>query len=129
MNAEELEIARRLVACKGWAWIPGMRTASRGRVCLVDDGLLYLANNEARFSGASDERECVPDLSDDLTRLGVIEVMQRAWGAPYSYPEPVELFDSDGVVAGASWRVRVPGRKFEGDTELAALLAALEAAP
>jgi hypothetical protein len=71
----------------------------------------------------------VPDLSDPLTCAGLLEVVRRAWGAPYSYPEPVESFDSDGVTAGVSWRVRVPGRRFEGGTEPAALLAALEAAP
>ena len=159
MNAEELEIARRLVACKGWAWLPGMQAVNSiyvRRVLRVDGeralmGYQYETRSHWHYidpahyqrregprerAGHADFDEGrelgalgIPDLSDDLTRLGVIEVMQRAWGAPYSYPEPVELFDSDGVVAGASWRVRVPGRKFEGDTELGALLAALEAAP
>ena len=71
----------------------------------------------------------LPDLRDTMTCLGVIAVIQHAWCAPYSYPEPVESFDADGVTSGVSWRVRVPGRTFEGDAELDAMLAALEAAP
>ena len=107
-----------------------MRTASRGRVCLVDDGLLYLANNEARFSGASDERECVPDLSDDLTRLGVLAVVRRAWGMPHICTYPVKMSD-----CAPWWNVGIPWSSESGGvfcatapTELAALLGALEAA-
>lgn len=137
MDAETLEIARRLVACPKWVWSQGMTVTDgggeRGIVRAVfGDGridLVTIGRVPEITGGFWPGPDTIPDLDDDLTRLGVIEVMQRAWGAPYSYPEPVESFDSDGVTAGVYWRVRVPGRKFEGDTELAALLAALEAAP
>ena len=94
MNADDLEMARRFVACKGWVWLPGMAAASKHEdeqggptyriVHVYRGGLLAfsgwvnpLGEEEACGIGLS---ECVPDLSDALTRAGLLEVVRRAWG-------------------------------------------------
>lgn len=152
MNAERLEIARRLVACKGWVWLPGMlrrdprHPEAWQRIISVSD--LSPAGN-VRISAACVERsitgaltlpmvcewvesagDCfhVPDLDDDLTRLGVLAVVRRAWGDPCA--------TTGKQWARERWGVFVlerpddaMAREFNGPTEEAALLAALEAAP
>lgn len=130
MNAEELGIARRLVACKGWVWIPGMVNEDGARfVCM--EGV-----RKHRFWGPTRGKWHLiigtpfPDISDELTRLGVLAVVRRAWGD-----------DSIGITkAGDEWAVTMAYVEIvsgdarmsilrRGPTELAALLAALEAAP
>ena len=132
MNAEELEIARRLVACKGWVWLPGMLTvrddAQPLRLEFVDEpgwGMTQtVENNRHVFSLASR----LPDLSDDLTRLGVLAVVRRAWGDKTASVRAVDCYP---LSAMWTWIAGQPGVRRVGHerTELGALLAALEAAP
>ena len=78
MSAEELETARRLVACKGWAWIRGMRGVRKANAPsggMNSRSVSWTFVDVSRhFPGA------LPDLSDDLPRLGVLAVVRRAWG-------------------------------------------------
>ena len=149
MNAECLEIARRLVACKGWVWLPGMlrrnprQPEAWQRIISVSDlspagnVLISAACVERSITGAmtlpmvcewvESAGDCLhlPDLDDDLTRLGVLAVVRRArsmpnlgvWGANRLHP-------AQGWTCGEA-----NGRIHPADTEIEALLAALEAAP
>ena len=158
MNAEELEIARRLVACKGWAWLPGMQAVNSiyvRRVLRVDGeralmGYQYETRSHWHYidpahyqrregprerAGHADFDEGrglgalgIPDLSDDLTRLGVLAVVRRAWGDKTASVRAVDCYP---LSATWTWIAGQPGVRRVGHerTELAALLAALEAAP
>lgn len=150
MNAERLEIARRLVACKGWAWLPGMlrrnprHPEAWQRIIAASDPS---QGGNVRISAACVERsitgaltlpmvcewvesvgDCLhlPDLDDDLTRLGMLAVVRRAWGEPFCGTGQEWC---DGIGDTGRWSCYVVGVEFNGDTEEAALLAALEAAP
>ncbi len=146
MNAERLEIARRFVACPGWVWLPGMLAASRheDEIGATSWRIIHVRSvSNVALSGrmspdGQDETcdiglwECIPDLDDDLTRLGVLAVVRRAWGDPLMFV----TYDDDSMsYAGAQfvdvWLPSIPGPLpiAVGPTEEAALLAALEAAP
>lgn len=140
MNADDLEMARRFAACKGWQWIPGMQAASKHddeRDCIpyrvihvYPVGILAfvgrldaLGEDEACDIGLS---ECVPDLSDALTRAGVLPVVRQALDMPNLTP----------IIGADGWYLHgIPDDRLElwwssgQPSELHALLAALEAAP
>lgn len=126
MNAEELEIARRLVACKGWVWVRGMRWVRKSNAPsggMNSRSVSWPFEDVSRhFPGA------LPDLSDDLTRLGVLAVVRRAWGDKTASVRAVDCYP---LSAMWTWIAGQPGVRRVGHerTELAALLAALEAAP
>ena len=63
----------------------------------------------------------IPDIDDDLTRLGVLAVLRAAWGDETMAP----------VRTHGEWMVTLPPGWYMGavDSEVSALLAALEAAP
>lgn len=145
MSAEELEIAHRLVACKRWTWLAGMQmvvhrcmecrpvcafTGSVNRIVSVGDGL-FGAHKVGRISGPALDgglHDTIPDPSDDLTRLGVLAVVRRAWGDKTASVRAVDCYP---LSAMWTWIAGQPGVRRVGHerTELAALLAALEAAP
>ena len=138
MNAEELEIARRLVACKGWVWLPGMIACDVSRPTtwrrrLLSQGKVFGWKFDA-IDGPVPRGPWrnldgwVPDLSDDLTRLGVLAVVRRAWGDKTASVRAVDCYP---LSATWTWIAGQPGVRRVGHerTELAALLAALEAAP
>ncbi len=80
MNPVEEEIARALVACPKWQWLPGMLDERGDRVVT----LLAAEKETICFSPADGWRVLVgeyPDLTDPLTRLGVQEVVRLAFGA------------------------------------------------
>jgi hypothetical protein len=74
-------------------------------------------------------RGWLPDLEDPLTRIGVIVVVRLAWGAHVDLFRQAHLHRSEvfnAVVPNDATRTVTV---YEGPTEEAALLAALEAAP
>lgn len=118
------ELGRRAVACKHWRWMPGM---------LVDniriDGTCHHPGDLGMPWRQEDFREiildapCVPDLSDPATLGCLLALVREAWKANVStthWPE-------DGGKP-AYWAIEID-RWYEGDTEGASLVAALEAAP
>lgn len=134
MNAEELEIARRLVACPKWAWLPGMaafRPYQAGHLRIESthesgfgmSPVIYGSCSWFSLSGL------VPDLDDDLTRLGVLEVVRRAWNNPLVCPYPVKMNGAQWWNVGIPWDSNGGTLCGTGPTELDALLAAMESAP
>lgn len=131
MNAERLEIARRLVACPKWVWLPGMVAlhmdgkyeTARIRVDVIDEWCAL------RHGERWNLRNMLPDLDDELTRLGVLAVVRRAWGDETACVRWVcrDPFPPMWVWEAGEGMSRCTG--FENESALGAMLAALEAEP
>lgn len=107
MTEDNIALAKRLVACKGWRWMPGMADTWGGRV---------------REGDGIDRIKALPDLTDPATLGCLLALVREAWGDPKAY-----------VRAGRGWEwvtdFYVERRPPHGETEAEALVAALEAAP
>jgi len=117
------DLARRAVACKGWRWLPGMRVVSQS-------GQHWRIWSETRSvyepEGIID---CVPtndlpDLTDPATLGCLLALVREAWGDHVWLPTCVDL-EAEAWIVGSPSR----NRQTRYDTEAAALVAALEAAP
>ena len=121
---DEIELARRAVACDGWRWMHRM----------VDtEGMTYLGVYDTVHLFAGCERESwrdtldgtLPDLTDPATLGCVLALVREAWGNQHIYCA------SSPNIHGQRWyRVIMDGDIIgSGRTERAALVEALEAAP
>jgi hypothetical protein len=123
MTDEQIALARRAVACKGWRWMPGMlavewsapgMSLTGGRPVRVDDGWHEVG-------------VWLPDLSDPATLGCLLALVREAWGDPTIC---VVLDLSDGYWHVGRWEdegIALRGRW--GTTEAHALTLALEGAP
>ena len=113
------ELAKRVIACKHWRWMPGMR---------LQNG--YILKDED-FPTLGDECGWFPDLTDPATLGCLLALVREAWGDPTACAAP----DGLGHVAFQIWGVwtsqstPLPECVGKGDTEAEALVASLEAAP
>lgn len=122
----DLDLARRAVACRGWRWLPGMRVYAESLGCddntIIPDG--YTGN-------AAELAQLRPDFRDPATRGCLLQLVREAWDKQI-YAVPI-----CDVERTTRWLAVVPDppipawgwRDFEGPTEEASLVAALEAAP
>lgn len=120
------DLARRAVACEGWRWMSGQPVIDPHGV------RKYVVNTHGRgawvaraasVSWLSDEvlTRCLPDLTDPATLGCLLALVRAAWDDPAAWAAP----DGDWHVFGD-----MPETEYGiGDTEAAALVAALEAAP
>ncbi len=124
------ELGRRVMACKGWHWLPGMRIVRHagGSDRIMDCSEAKLPNDDG-----------YPDLFDPCTIGGLLHLVREAWGDVGAYVRP-EPYVFDGPKA---WVVVLDPPnddegdildypemlEFEGDSEGASLVAALEGAP
>ncbi len=122
MSEEQIALARRAVACKGFRWMPGMLTTEGMRVvvrCFNDD---------------NEPDDDIPDLTDPATLGCLLALVREAWGAPRalvrlsSNGKSFHVFDVDSVTMGGNWAAFLCGDLIP-QTEAEALVAALEAAP
>jgi hypothetical protein len=127
MNEEQIALARRAVACKGWRWMPGMLTTCDLRV--VDGGDEYVVGHRSgptRDGGGWYDGEAaglLPDLTDPATLGCLLALVREAWGLPLLGV----AFDHDAeewIVR--SWNATILWQGL-GNTEAEALLVALEA--
>jgi hypothetical protein len=132
MTDEQIALARRAVACKGWRWLPGTRTtdamrvihdetAFPGRPCAIREGS-WVDTSPPRPLG-----DALPDLTDPATLGCVLALVREAWSDPAIC---VVLDLSDGYWHVGRWEdegIALRGRW--GTTEAHALTLALEGAP
>ena len=147
------ELARRAVACKGFRWLPGMRCTHRwtgGIRVLADDSgeqsEAYVVLPDADGNAVMTIDECgimggfpaagsaypfLPDLNDPATLGCLLALVREAWGDPAL--SVTAGYTKDRTV---EWEVEHPHPDSLPealwtyfDTEAAALVAALEAAP
>jgi hypothetical protein len=131
MTEEQIALARRAVACKGWRWLGGMRTANEERVIgVMRDGVLHLcAPLDAALESVSITRvffdssgSCLPDLTDAATLGCLLALVRKARREPTYLPTLVGIVDKWVISPPITWR------QTRYESYAAALVAALEAA-
>ena len=128
MTEDLIKLGQRAVACRGWKWMPGMRTLDAMRVihdpdrwpdrpCAIREGTWI---DTALPRPLADD---LPDLADAATIGCLLALVRKAWGDPtmsVHFSDTADWWE----VQGHRW---APGKP--ADTEAEALVAALEAAP
>ena len=132
MNDEQIALARRAVACKGWRWMPGMLTVENFRCIWSDAWQIELASYAAYNHRRSHLKSDLPSLTDPATLGCLLALVREAWS-----DECVCVLPVDYGPGGVAWfcRLTVGGRDLArsyvpgsvGEAE--ALVAALENAP
>ena len=141
MTDDFIKLGKRAVACRGWQWMPGMRTVDAMRVIHDPDRWpdRPCAIREGGWVDTAPPRplkDDLPDLTDPAT-LGCLLALVRE-----AYRDASKLWDGHVEVRRdhrilffvVSFRHDASGALVEdtlatGDTEAEALVAALEAAP
>ena len=127
MTAEQIDLARRAVACKGWRWRPGMRylVPRTSPLESIAGRVPDLTRGWTRPPGM------LSDLTDPATLGCLLALVREAWGDPRLvaiYCEAAHPGQSEGwAVQCADNRLPVAGEDYPSEAE--ALVAALEAAP
>ena len=128
MTEAQTALSRRVVACKGWRWMPGMMRL-RATPTWSRDHL----KGEGRVTDGGDpwvyeDWPVIPDVTDAATVGCLLALVREAWGDPTLC---VVLDTSDGrwCVERRCGDIRVFQHGTQGDTEAEALVAVLEAAP
>ena len=128
MTDEQIALARRAVACRGWRWMPGMLTGDGFRCVWSDEISREWASptwceNGMSWKNTRTGSKDLPDLTDPATLGCLLALVRVAYG--------------DHRLACVPWRLNWAvdrvwmrnGHLSEGATEAEALVAALEAAP
>jgi hypothetical protein len=134
MTEAQIALARRAVAAPGWRWLPGMRIANTkfarvvevcdGEPCGAEEGATE-DDNAAVWLEEWATTPLLPDLSDDLTALGLLALVRERWGMPHLTLTRKSRW----------WTYRGDSRaslelyEICAATEVEALVAALEVAP
>jgi hypothetical protein len=132
MTDEQIALAHRAGACKGWRWMPGMLTMDEER--MSDEGWpLY----DTLDYGSSGVAECVewhsnpsldalPDLTDPATLGCLLALVREAWCDPgvFVRPRGSKMRPDWAVFTGANSDIVCAAL-----SEAEALVTALERAP
>jgi hypothetical protein len=140
MSEEQIALAKRAVACKGWRWMEGMGVVDgdglKNRVTRVEPVDMYgdgvevvpweMVHRLVADSCCSQWREhgILPDLTDPATLGCLLALVREARGEPTYLPTCLDVHDE-------AWVVHPPGpwRQTRYESYASVLVAALEAAP
>jgi hypothetical protein len=129
-----LDLARRAVACHRWRWMPGMLVQDGER--MTNWGYPAFSTIDVGATGVAETvkwgdvpRRSLPDLTDPATLGCLLALVREALGDRRLCTYPVRMSVGNWWNVGVPWDA--PGGRFvsTADTEAAALVAALEAAP
>ena len=134
MTDDMINLGKRAVACKGWRWMPGMRTADAMRVIHDPDRWpdRPCAIREGGWVDTAPPRplkDDLPDLCDPATLGCVLALVRQAWAYECACVLPL-----DYGPGGVWWVCRLAGNgraltERHWPTEAEALVFALEATP
>jgi hypothetical protein len=126
MTEEQIALAKRAVACKGWRWMPGMLTVENFRCIWSDAWQIELASYAAYNHRRSHLKSELPSLTDPAT-LGCLLALVREH---HKEPRLAVVPTGKGWSVSRVW-LRCPHDRVAGvhTLEAEALVAALEAAP
>lgn len=143
MTEEQIALARRAVACKGFRWMPGMAgTDALGvpfRCALTrhSGGIMVVAGMAVMVAHPDALAHMFPDLTDPATLGCLLALVRDAYGDPSLYVRLSDTTRSDGVRAWEALGWLDPSRSPDGRggswrgwgyaSEAEALVAALEA--
>ena len=116
------DLAKRLVACKGWRWMPGMLAI----VPRMTVGVRLSTGDEL-----DEALVPLPDLTDPATLGCVLQLVRDAWGDHTIVVDNDLMKGHERHDCGAHpWWVAVTSlHHYAGHSEVEALVCALEAAP
>lgn len=139
MTEEQIALAKRAVACKGWRWMTGMLRGDGFRCTWVDEDERELAAptwcaNGIEWKNGRTGSKDLPDLTDPATLGCLLALVREAWQdrglaavtAAYTHERGYQF----RVVGGHHHGSAFMGMSLRSyGTEAEALVAALEAAP
>ena len=144
MTDEQIALARRAAACRGWRWMPGMVMlwlsgevggfSSWARPMTVSsDGSINWWEGDPPTDEVDEvwQDKAIPDLTDAATLGCLLALVREAWGDHANsfangYEEPQKMWEVyNGRINSDDYGHEIA----TGSTEVEALVAALEAAP
>jgi hypothetical protein len=113
MIEEQIALARRAVACKGWRFMGGMLLADGVWQARVGEGWRW-----------KEDAELLPVLGDPATLGCLLALVREARGEPTYLPTCLDVHDEAWVV-----NPPIPWRQTRYESYASVLVAALEASP
>ena len=86
MTEAQTALSRRVVACKGWRWMPGMLTDEGRRVMQVWPDNLGIKWSHLLDNRVVRDADALPDLTDPATLGCLLALVREAGGDPFLCP-------------------------------------------
>ena len=129
MTEAQTALSRRVVACKGWRWLPGMMrlrvTPTWSRDYLLREGRVLDWGDPWVY----EDWPVIPDVTDAATLGCLLALVRETWDDEGAYAMQRSVSEGGGWALWACPPGDVNIPRGTGATEAEALVAALESAP